>query len=86
MAARLNRMHTESIVQKIKGDHLLTRLQDHALGTVDMSKSQVSAAEWLLERILARAEAPKNVHLSGNVTLSQLIQQAVTGVVPADDG
>lgn len=75
MAARLNRMHTESIVQKIKGDHLLTRLQDHVLGDVEMSKTQVDATKWLLERILARAEAPRTHNV--NLTLSDLIQRSL---------
>lgn len=85
MAVRLNRRHTESVVQKIQASQLLNRLQDHALENVEMSKTQIDAARFLLERVLARAEAPKNVHLSGNVTLSKLIEQAVTGADPTEE-
>lgn len=90
MAARLNRNHSESVLKRIKTSQLVNRLQSHALGTlrgpssadhpegqvIEMSKAQVSAAVFLIERTLAKAEAPKIVNLNGTLTLTELIAQA----------
>lgn len=76
MAARLNPRNTESVLAKIKADQLIEKLQNHALEQGEMEKSQVTAATWLLSRILSQAEAPKNIHLTGELTLSQLVEQA----------
>jgi hypothetical protein len=75
MAARLNPRNTESVLQKIKAGQLLEKLQKHALESEQMVKSQVTAATWLLDRILARAEAPKHLNVDANVKFT-----IVTGV------
>jgi hypothetical protein len=81
MAARLNRNHTESVLARIQVSNLVTRLQKHALrqlksphinqetgeyDSISMTDSEITAAKFLIERTLARAEAPKrlDVHLS----------------------
>lgn len=69
MAARLNRNHTESCLSRIKASQLLNRVQNHALGTEDMTKTQLQAACWTLERLLARAIAPQDINLAGNLTV-----------------
>jgi len=50
MAARLNPRHTEMVRQKIQAGVLIDRLQKHAQGKVDMTASQIKAAEILLDR------------------------------------
>lgn len=65
------------MLERIRLSQLVSRLQDFALGTLknrpgascEMSKSQVSAACFLIERRLARAQAPLDVALSGNITV-----------------
>ena len=60
MAAR--KIHTtlrEDWKQKIRASMLINRLQDHAFGEVDMSQTQLKAAEILLRKVapdLARQE------------------------------
>ena len=60
MAAR--KIHTtlrDDWRQKIKASMLINRLQDHALGEVDISPTQLKAAEILLKKVapdLARTE------------------------------
>jgi len=60
MAAR--KIHTtlrDEWRQKIKASMLINRLQDHAFGEVDMSPTQLKAAEILLKKVapdLARTE------------------------------
>jgi len=53
MAARINKIrHDENTREKIRTSQLLNRLQDHALGTVEMSSTQVRAAEVCLRKVL----------------------------------
>ncbi len=60
MAAR--KIHTtlrDEWRQKIRASMLINRLQDHAFGEVDMSPTQLKAAEILLKKVapdLARTE------------------------------
>lgn len=53
MAARVNKIrHDENTREKIRTSQLLNRLQDHALGSVDMTSTQVRAAEVCLRKVL----------------------------------
>ncbi len=47
-----NAMLIEEARQKIRTTQLINRLQNHALGTVDMSSTQVKATETLLRKTL----------------------------------
>lgn len=84
MAERLNKRHSELVIQRIKASQLLNRLQDNALGLLkdkngdpcELSKGQRGSIEWLLERILARAEAPKELKVSGELTLVEILRKA----------
>lgn len=90
MAERLNKRHTDLVLKRIRTSQLVQRLQNHALGLLKspkdaekpilMTDGQVRAACFLIERTLAKAEAPKDLNLTGSVTL-----QVVTGV-PSGDG
>lgn len=74
MAARLNRHHTESVLERIKLSNLVTRLQKNALRQlrnpnnpdeiVSMTEGEIRSAIFLIERKLARAEAPKDLNLN----------------------
>jgi len=90
MAARLNRMHSNQVLERIQLSNLVTRVQKHALrqlknpndGTeISMTDGELRAALFLIERKLARAEAPKKLEVSGTVTLAEL----VTGHVVQDE-
>lgn len=94
MAARLNRLDTERVLQRIKTTQLIRRVQNHALGTLtnDVTKepmqltdSQLKASIFLIERTIARAEAPKDVNLSGTITLTDLIQKATQPQINGHD-
>ena len=90
MAARLNRNHSEQVIQRIRTSQLVNRLQDHVFGTLKgppsqshpdgaplaLTDSQVRSACFLIERTLAKAESPKTVNLNGTLTLTQLIEKA----------
>jgi hypothetical protein len=73
MAARLNRKHTEQVLERIRYSALIARLQENALGQlknpntgapIEMSEGQIRSAIFLLERKLAKAVAPKRSRLS----------------------
>ena len=50
MAARLNRMHSEQVRAKIQASVLIDRLQKHVAGEIEMTSSQITAAQVLLDR------------------------------------
>jgi hypothetical protein len=50
MAARLNPASAESTKQKIQVSQLINRLQNHALGKVEMTTTQIDAAKFLLNK------------------------------------
>jgi hypothetical protein len=52
VAARLNAKHQTSVREKIKASQLINRLQDHALGKVDMGNSHVRAACYLISQAI----------------------------------
>ena len=52
MAARLRKNHQEDVRLKIQASQLINRLTDHALGTLDLSSSQIKAIEILLKKTL----------------------------------
>lgn len=50
MAARLRKTHQDDVREKIKTTQLINRLQNHALGDLDLSQSQIRAIEVLLRK------------------------------------
>jgi hypothetical protein len=69
MAARLNLRHTESCLKRIKTSQLLNRIQNHGLGETEMTLTQLKAACFLVERTLARAVAPQDLNVTGNLQI-----------------
>lgn len=52
MAARLNRRHQDMVRDKIQANHLINRLENHALGEIELSQTQIKAIEILLRKTL----------------------------------
>lgn len=61
MAARLNPFNQESVKQKIQATQLVKRLQDHALGEIEMNQTQIDAAKFLLNKRLSNAPQEMNI-------------------------
>jgi hypothetical protein len=55
MAARLRPRHQEDIKKKIQVANIITRLQKHINGEVEMSSTQVTSAKILLDKSLSNA-------------------------------
>lgn len=50
MAARLNKRHSEEVRAKIQASVLIDRMQKHVMGELEMTATQVKAADSLLDR------------------------------------
>jgi hypothetical protein len=68
MAARLRPQHQEDVRAKIQTSQLINRLQDHALGLVELSASQIKAIEVLIRKTLPDLSATE---LSGSVGIHE---------------
>jgi len=65
MAARLNPRNAESCRQKIQVKQLLNRLQNHVLGEVQMTSTQLDAAKFLINKRMPNPPEERNLNLSG---------------------
>lgn len=75
MAARLNRRHQDLVRDKIKSSQLINRLQDHVLGDVELSTTQITAALGLLKKCVPDLSATEHSNdpdnpLIGGVTVT----------------
>lgn len=53
MAARLNPRNQQSVRDKIQATQLVKRLQDEALGLIEMTDGQRDSAKFLLSRCIS---------------------------------
>ena len=82
MAARKRKIrHDENTREKIRASQLINRLQDHILGKVDMSATQVSAALGLLRKTLPDL-ATQQIEHSGEIALER-IERVIVDERPA---
>jgi uncharacterized protein involved in outer membrane biogenesis len=79
MAARLNPRHSDLVRQKIQASVLIDRLTKHANGELEMSASQIRAAEVLLDRSVPKlstiqhtGDEDKPVRVVGRIELVPL--------------
>ena len=63
MAARMRTTHQDDVRAKIQTSQLVNRLTEHALGTVDLSPTQVRAIEILIKKTLPDLQS---VELTGD--------------------
>ena len=88
-APRLNRKHSEQVVERIRLAQLVNLLQDNALGTLvdkdgdhyELSPGRIQSAWNTIRLRLAPVVAPTKVE-TRDMTLEALIRAAVTGQRP----
>jgi hypothetical protein len=85
MAVRKNLRHDEKTRAKIQTSQLINRLTAHALGEVEMSTSQVRAAEVLIRKTLPDLSAVDMNH-DATDDLLQRIEEARQRVAAARKG
>ena len=61
MAARLNRKHSEEVRAKIQASVIIDRMQRHIAGDLEMSATQVAAANSLLDRSVPKLQQIQHV-------------------------
>lgn len=61
MAARINRKHSEDIRKKIQASNIIHRLQQHVDGQIELSATQVAAANSLLDRSVPKLQQVQHV-------------------------
>lgn len=61
MAARLNPRHSEMVRQKIQASNIINRLQKHVDGEVELSATQIAAANALLDRSVPKLSQIQHV-------------------------
>lgn len=61
MAARLNRHHSEEIRQKIQSSVIIDRLTKHVNGELELSSTQIAAAQTLLDRSVPKLSQIQHV-------------------------
>lgn len=69
MAARLNPRNAESVRSRIQVAQLVKRLQDHALGEIEMTKTQIVAARFLINKRMPNPPEERDVNLKGGLDL-----------------
>lgn len=52
MATRLRKLHQDDVRSKIQTSQLINRLQDHALGKIELEPSQIKSIEVLIRKTL----------------------------------
>ena len=65
MPARLNPRHSDMVRQKIQASVIIDRLQKHVAGKIEMTATQVAAANSLLDRSLAKLQQIQHVGDNG---------------------
>ncbi len=80
MAARLRLKHQDEVREKIRASQLVNRLEDHVLGEVEMTSTQVSAALGLLKKCVPDLSATELTGEDGGAVEMSL---KVTGIPPA---
>lgn len=61
MAARINRKHTEDIRKKIQASVIVQRMHKHIMGELEMTATQIAAANSLLDRSVPKLSQIQHV-------------------------
>lgn len=76
MAARKRTWTPEVVRQRIRVSMLMKRLENHATGKIEMSPQQAKSLHFAIDRVIPRAEAPKDINL--NVSLESLVTASLS--------
>lgn len=61
MAARINRRHSDEVRAKIQASNLIYRLNQCAMGEIELTSTQVKAIEALLDRSVPKLSQIQHV-------------------------
>lgn len=76
MAARLTKRLADQTRDAIKTSMLVNRLTDHALGDIEMSQTQIRAAEILLNKTLPNLKSSDDsLTIDGEVGIRSVVRE-----------
>jgi hypothetical protein len=81
-ATKRNPMWIEETRKKVQASQLINRLQDHVLGSVELSSTQVRAAEILLKKTLPDLTENKNVNITRRI--AELSDGELASIIEGD--
>lgn len=84
MAARLNRRHQDMVRDKIQASQLINRLEDHALGSVELSQTQIKAIEILLKKTLPDLTSTELTGDPENPLTVSTVERRIVDANPSD--
>lgn len=88
MAARLSRAHSDAVRQKIQASVLIDRMQKHALGEIEMTPTQITAANSLLDRSVAKLSQIQHVgdEDGGPIRFEKIVREVIGDHSTNQDG
>jgi hypothetical protein len=76
MAARISRRHSDLVREKIRASVIIDRLQKHVLGELEMTPTQVAAANSLLDRSVPKLSQIQHVGDEAGGPVKHLVEVA----------
>jgi hypothetical protein len=61
---RLNKLHQQSVKDKIQGAYLINRLMKHVDGELDLTSTQVDGIKFLLNKLISNAPVEQIIDAS----------------------
>jgi len=77
MAARLDPRHSDTVRQKIQASVIVDRMQKHIMGELEMSATQVNAANSLLDRSVPKLSQIQHVGDKENPIQAKVIVEFI---------
>jgi hypothetical protein len=86
MAARIDRVHSERVRQRIQTSVIVERLHQHMMGELEMTSTQLRAAELLLDRSVPKLAQVQHVgdEEGGPIALSLAVAYAEPDPAPPE--
>ncbi len=73
MARRKNAWHTDVVRRRIRATQLMRRLRKHVLGQLEMTPTQIKAAEILLRKVVPDMKAVEHTGTVNHVNYDALV-------------
>lgn len=77
MASRLNKMHSEQVRAKIQAANLIFRLQQCAMGEVELTAIQLGAINSLLDRSVPKLSQIQHVGDESSPVVHKIVREIV---------
>jgi hypothetical protein len=86
MAVRKDGLHSERVRKRIQLSQLVTRLQNNALGKVDMTPGQIDSAKFLISKAMPNLPETKVLAGDPSAPLKHAVEFHIVDHRPSDKG